>query len=86
MEKFLGGSPAAVLLRLVILSILVGIVLAALGLQPFDIFTGLKNLIDRLYDMGFEVVEKAFGYLLTGAAIVVPIWLIARLISTGRNK
>ena len=35
--KVFGGSPLAVLGRLVLVSILVGVVLAALGLDPFDI-------------------------------------------------
>lgn len=86
MENWLGGSPLAVLVRLAVLSIVVGIVLAALGLEPFDVFKGIRTLLDRLYDMGFGAVEKAFGYLLTGAVIVVPIWLIGRLFAAGRNK
>jgi len=86
MEKFLGGSPLAVLARLVILSIVVGIVLAALGLQPFDVINGVKRLFNSLYEMGFDAVEKAFGYLLTGAIIVVPLWFVIRLMSAGRNR
>ncbi len=82
MEKFFGGSPLAVTLRLAVLSLIVGIVLAALGLQPLDVFEALRNLINRIADMGFEAVEKAVSYLVTGAVIVVPIWLIARLIRT----
>jgi len=35
--KVFGGSPLAVLLRLILVSILVGVVLAALGLDPYDI-------------------------------------------------
>jgi hypothetical protein len=36
--------------------------------------------------MGFEAVQKGFGYFLTGALIVVPIWFIARLLRAGRSK
>lgn len=86
MERFLGGTPAGVIIRLVIISIIVGIVLAALGLQPFDVFDGVRRLIARIYEMGFEAVEKAASYFLTGALIVVPIWLIARLIGTARSR
>lgn len=86
MDNFLGGSPLAVILRLAVISIIVGIVLAALGLQPFDILDGIRALVDRLYEMGFEAVEKALGYFLTGAVIVVPIWFIARLIGLGRLR
>ena len=36
-HRFLGGPPLAVLGRLVLLSILVGVILAAIGLDPWNI-------------------------------------------------
>ena len=36
MERFFGGNPALVLVRLAILSLIVGVVLAALGFSPFE--------------------------------------------------
>ncbi len=86
MERFIGGSPTGVLVRLIILSIIVGIVLAALGLEPFDIFDGVRRLAERVYNMGYEAFEKGISYFLTGALLVVPIWLVARLFKTGRAK
>ena len=87
MEKFLGGSLLGVFIRLVILSVIVGIVLAALGLEPFDVFDGARRLVERIYDMGYEAFEKGISYFLTGALLVVPIWFIARLFKAGsKNK
>ena len=37
MERIFGGSPAAVLLRLIIISVIVGMVLKALGVRPQDL-------------------------------------------------
>ena len=39
LNRFLGGSPLAVAFRLVLLSILVGVVLAAIGFDPWNIIT-----------------------------------------------
>jgi hypothetical protein len=86
MEKFIGGSLAGVIIRLVILSIIVGVVMAALGLQPFDVFNGIRRLAERIYNMGYEAFEKGLSYFLTGALLVVPIWFIARLFKLGRSK
>jgi hypothetical protein len=89
MERFFGGNPALVLLRLIILSLVVGVVLAALGFSPFDIIESIRELIARIYDMGFAAVEKALRYFLLGAVIVFPVWFIARLLKVvgrgGRN-
>ena len=79
MERLFGGNPALVLIRLVVLSLIVGILLAALGFSPFDIIDSIRQLIERIYDMGFAAVEKALRYFLLGAVIVFPLWLIARL-------
>ena len=85
MERLLGGKPWAVLIRLAVLSIVVGIVLSALGLTPGELIRRIDFLLSRLYDMGFRWVETLIGYLLIGAVIVVPIWLIARLLGGGRK-
>lgn len=86
MERFFGGSPVAVIVRLIVLSVAVGIALSALGLTPGELFRRLDFLIARLYDMGFRWVEWLFGYFLIGAVIVVPIWLLARLFGGGGAK
>jgi Family of unknown function (DUF6460) len=79
MERFFGGNPALVLARLAILSLIVGVVLAALGFSPFEIIESLQRLVARIYDMGFAAVEKAFRYFLLGAVIVFPVWLVVRV-------
>ncbi len=77
-KTLLGGSPLAVVVRLTILSLVVGIVLSTLGITPQNLFYRLNILADRLYDLGFKSFEWVFGYILLGAMVVVPIWLIAR--------
>jgi hypothetical protein len=83
--RFFGGSPAGVLLRLVVISFVVGIVLNALGVSPFDIINGLRELAWRIYMLGFDSIEWIVRYFLLGAVIVFPIWLIVRLLKVGRR-
>jgi hypothetical protein len=85
-SRFFGGSPLAVLGRLVLVSILVGVVLSALGLDPFDIVRSLERLAQSIWNMGFDAFRWIWRYLLLGAVIVVPIWLILRLINAPRGK
>ena len=80
MERFFGGNPGLVLVRLAILSLVVGVLLAALGFSPFDILRSLQQLIQRIYDLGWTAIEKAGRYFLLGAVIVFPVWFIARLL------
>ena len=79
MEKFLGGSPLSVAVRLILLCILVGVILSALGLDPLNIWRSLQNLIRFIWERGFEALWWVWGYFVLGAVIVIPIWLILRL-------
>jgi hypothetical protein len=79
MNRFFGGNPAGVIVRLAVISFAVGVLLAFLGVSPFEIIDGLTDLFYRIYDMGFDAVEWMIRYLILGAVIVVPIWLIMRL-------
>jgi hypothetical protein len=85
-NRFLGGNPAAVIIRLVVLSIIVGIVLSALNIRPDEILYHIQRLIQRISDLGFDFVVKIFGYFLVGAVVVIPIWLIARLLGVFGRK
>src|SRR5438128_6105239 len=77
--RFFGGAPLSVIFRVVLLSILVGVILEVLGLDPWNIIESLRTLVLRIWDMGFDAVRWLWRYLLLGAAIVVPVWLIVRL-------
>jgi uncharacterized protein DUF6460 len=78
--RFFGGPPLSVIFRLILLSILVGVILEVLGLDPWNIIESLRTLIHRIWDMGFDAVRWLWRYLLLGAAIVLPVWLIVRLV------
>src|SRR5947209_2139251 len=78
-DRFLGGSPLAVLVRLALLCVLVGIILHALGFDPGNIIDSLRRMIQGIWDMGFDAVRWLWRYFALGAIVVVPIWLLVRL-------
>ena len=84
--RFLGGSPLAVAFRLVLLSILVGVVLAAIGFDPWNIVASIRRLFNWIYDLGFDAINGLWRYFLLGAVIVIPIWLISRLFGAPRGR
>ena len=85
-SRFLGGSPLTVAFRLVLLSILVGVVLAAIGFDPWNIIESIRLLFQRLWNLGFDAVNWLWRYFLLGAVIVIPIWLLSRLFGTPRAR
>jgi hypothetical protein len=86
MSKILGGSPLAVAARLILVSVLVGVILTALGLDPYDIVHSIRRLIRTIWDMGFDAVRWLWRYFLLGAVIVIPIWIIMRIVNAPRGR
>ena len=84
-NRFFGGSPLSVIVRLILLSILVGVILSAIGLDPRDIWRSVERLIRSIWDMGWDAVVWVWRYFLLGAVIVIPIWLVVRLAKGGHR-
>jgi len=85
LSRFLGGSPLTVLVRLVLLSLLVGVVLAAIGFDPWNIVYSIRRLIDWVWNLGFDAMNGLWRYFLLGAVIVIPVWILSRLFSSPRR-
>ena len=75
-QQFFGDSVGRTLVRLVLLSIVVGIIFSVLGITPFNLIDRLEQLIRRILDLGFDAFRSAFGYFLLGAVVVIPAWFI----------
>ena len=84
--RFFGGPPLTVIFRLLLLSILIGVILEVLGLDPWNVIDSLRRLVLRVWDMGFDAVRWLWRYLLLGAALVVPIWLVVRLMRLAKGR
>jgi Family of unknown function (DUF6460) len=84
-NRIIGGSPLSVAVRLILLSILVGVILSAIGLDPRDIWRSVERLVHAVWDMGWDAVVWVWRYFLLGAVIVIPVWLVVRLARGGRS-
>jgi hypothetical protein len=85
-SRFFGGPPLSVIFRLILLSILIGVILQVLGLDPWNIFDSLRRLVLHVWEMGFDALRWLWRYLLLGAVVVVPIWLIVRLMRVVQGR
>jgi len=84
--RWMGGSPLAVIGRLILTCVLVGVVLSALGLDPWNIWVSLQRLIESVWSMGFDAIRWLWGYFLLGAVIVIPLWIIMRIVNGPRGR
>ncbi|MCO5160449.1 MAG: DUF6460 domain-containing protein [Mesorhizobium sp.] len=84
-NRILGDSPLRLLVKLAVASFIVGMIMASLGLSPWDILIGVRDFFVRLWNMGFAAIDQFLGYILLGAAVVVPVWFVLRLLSFRRR-
>lgn len=83
-NRFLGGSPLGVFFRLVLVSLLVGVVLSALGMTPMTVIDTIIGFFQRLWNLGFDALGQFGNWLILGATLVVPVWFIMRLLDSRR--
>ena len=60
LQRFLGGAPVAVFLRLLFVSLVVGALLVWLDIKPFQIFNALQRFVNRLWMMGWDAVRARY--------------------------
>ncbi|MDO8838989.1 MAG: DUF6460 domain-containing protein [Parvibaculum sp.] len=88
MNRLFGGPVLATIFKLAVASIAVGIVLAILGIKPIDLWRDFLSTIANIWSMGFEAIDWSLQYLVLGAIVVVPIFIVVRLwsVMTERGK
>ena len=72
MQRTMVGTTVKLLLA----SLVVGLVLSALNITPNEVFDRIALLARYAVDTGGDFAAWAFGYIILGAAVVIPIWLV----------
>ena len=86
--RIVGESIGGAAVKLIIASIIVGAVFSFVGLSPREFWSGIittfRDLVARLGNNVAEIATTLGTYFFIGAAIVIPIYIIARLFSSRR--
>ena len=82
--RFLGDTPGRTLVKLAVVSFVVGIIMSALNFTPWEVWEAIRDFAIQLYDLGFEAIWRIARYFVWGAIVVVPIFLALRILRFGR--
>ena len=77
LSRFLGGSPVAVIVQLAIVSLLVGWFLSWVDFTPEEVWFWVRDLAIGIW----ERMGAFADYMIVGALIVVPVFLVMRLLA-----
>lgn len=84
-EKRGYGSILRTVLFLVLASFLAGVLLDLIGMAPLDfwrgIVEGVTDFLAALFSVGWGTISKILNYVIFGAVIVVPVWLVVFLLN-----
>lgn len=83
-NRFLGDSIGRTLLKLVVVSLVVGFVMKIFGWRPMDLVYNLRHFVLDIWHTGFATLGQFGDYLLLGATIVIPAFIILRLFNYRR--
>lgn len=68
------------IVKLAILSVIVGFLMAMFDIRPGELFASLGKAIGDVFRWSVEALGWAWSYMLVGAAVVVPLWLVVALV------
>ena len=84
LQRFLGGSPGWVIVKLLFLSLLVGAFMHFVGVTPAGLLQQAFRLVESVLSLGFDAFGEVGRWLAYGAMVVVPVWLVLRVLQSAR--
>lgn len=82
MPKGIGST----ILKLLIASLLVGLVMRWFGVTPRSLIANFGATVEQMFGKLASFAGWAVDYVLVGAVIVVPIWLVVFLLDRFKSK
>lgn len=74
------------IIKLLIASLLVGLVMHWFGITPRNLIHNFGDSVVRIFGTLSSFIDWAVDYILVGAVIVVPIWLIVFLADRAKRS
>jgi uncharacterized membrane protein len=79
-------SLGATILRLFILSIIIGLILSAFDINPESLLGAIGGTAEGIFNVIVNAIEWAVPFALIGAVVVVPIWLVLTALRIARRR
>lgn len=81
LDRFLGDTPVRTVVKLLVVSLAVGFLMSVFGLEPMDLWVWFKRSVIELWRSGFAALGSFARFIVIGAFVVVPVFLVIRILS-----
>jgi hypothetical protein len=82
----MSNSAVSTIVKIAIISLLVGLALAFFNIDPRSLVENLGETVVNIYEVVLSFLKWSLKYVLLGAVVVVPIWLVFFLIGLAKKK
>ena len=72
--------------RILLLCLVVGLIISVFDISPEGILSSLGSTAERIFFAVAGVVQWAVPYMLMGAVVVIPIWVVVYIHRVARKK
>ncbi len=79
MDRIFGGPVVPTLFKLALMSVMVGLVFHFIGIDPLDLWRDFGATIRQVWEMTLDAINWSWRYAALGAIVVLPVWIIYRL-------
>lgn len=79
-------GAVSTIVKIAIASLLVGFALSFFGITPQSVLEGLGETVQDLFEVALSFLRWAMKYILIGAVVVIPIWLVFFLWRVARGR
>lgn len=80
------NSIVSTIVKLLIASLIIGMLLTFFDITPERLLASFGETVQRIFQIVVSFGEWSIRYILVGAVVVVPIWLIMLLLRVARRK
>lgn len=84
-NRILGDTLGRTIIKLVVISLLVGMTMSVFGIGPFDIVDAVRDFVGNLWESGWAALGRFGDWLILGASVVIPIFVIMRILNYRRS-
>lgn len=84
-NRFLGDSVLRTIVKLIVVSILVGMVMNVFNIYPLDLVYAFRDFIVNLWEKGWAALGRFGDWLILGGMVVVPIFILLRVLNYRRG-
>jgi hypothetical protein len=82
----MSNTAVSTIVKIAIISLLVGLALAFFDISPRSLAENLGETVVDIYEVVLNFLKWSLKYVLLGAVVVVPIWLVFFLIGLTKKK